>query len=153
MPTQEEYFFLTAFARQTKHQRVAKERKKHELQSYFCILCTPVVEESLQHLFSLCSFSQQRWATQTLRVLSDPVVSQQCWASSDQPKLSATAALFHGLLSSTLTSRNREIFYHQQPSVKSCKATFKHECAMDIHRGKILPTNCRMVNNVVYSFF
>jgi len=29
MPTQEEYFFLTAFARQTKHQRVAKEREKN----------------------------------------------------------------------------------------------------------------------------
>ena len=77
MPTQAEYFlFLTAFARQTKHQELLKREKKHELQSYFCVLCTPDVEESVQHLFWLCSFSQQCWgifrSTQTLSPFKSP---------------------------------------------------------------------------------
>jgi hypothetical protein len=107
-----------------------------QLDSYTSELCLLQREESLRHLFLKCAFARNCWnqigvmvptwlkperATRHLkRLLGVPfameIIVILCWC--------------------IWKEQNSWIFNNEDPPVERCKATFKREFAMVIHRSK-----------------
>ncbi|PVH34302.1 hypothetical protein PAHAL_8G190100 [Panicum hallii] len=105
--------------------------------SYNCVICNNSVEETVDHLFFQCPFSQSCWNLLNLQIPLQASTLQ----SLDLLKFELHSPLFKSIFIllcwAIWTSRNGFIFEGIQPTVDGCCRTFKKELDLLQHRVKI----------------
>lgn len=106
------------------------------LGDYNYVLCDLALEESLIHLFLACPFSRDCWITLGLVIqnLADPFGTLHSFRQ--QLQVPFFMEIIVTMCWSIWTERNDAIFKHVQPSIASCKSTFRREFAQVILRAK-----------------
>ena len=111
-------------------------RKNMVLPSYDCAICNNGIEETLQHLFFQCPLALTCW--NMLQVT--PVDSDSFFGTIESIKAQISSPMFMSLIIllcwTIWTARNELIFQGIQPSLGQCRATFKKELALLMHRVK-----------------
>ena len=111
-------------------------RKNMALPSYDCAICNNGTEETLLHLFFQCPLALACW--NLLQVT--PVDSDSFFGTIENIKSQLSSSIFMSLsilLCWTIwTARNDLIFQGIQPSLGQCRATFKKELLLLMHRVK-----------------
>ena len=125
--------------RQIKHKTTVKEEKYGTaVQSYNCVLSNLNVEESLLDLFLHYPFSKQCWERINLQTYDKLTSYENLEALRRQIRQTFFLEVIILMSSSIRTVRNMQIFYSQVASLNGCKAVFRKEFALLLHRAKVL---------------
>lgn len=106
------------------------------LDSYNCVFCVSVAEETCQHLFLQCPFARHCWHSiqvETPIATSFPEAAVQI---KDQLRSRFFMATLILMAWSIWTVRNKLIFKGIQPSIEAVKACFQKELLLLMHRVK-----------------
>ena len=107
-----------------------------DLPSYDCVLCTQPTEETLEHLFFKCDFAQACWFGLNLSIDTDDELFITLEHFKQQLGVHFYMEIIILMSWSIWVSRNDHIFQGIQPSIPNCRAIFKKEFSLVIHRAK-----------------
>ena len=111
-------------------------RKNMFLQSYNCVLCNELVEETVEHLFLHCEFAKECWSIIGLTI----PLGQESFQILDSFRRQLNVQFFMEIIIllcwSIWMSRNNLIFRNEEATKDKCKAIFRNLFGLVILRAK-----------------
>ena len=107
-----------------------------DLPSYDCVLCTQPTEVTLEHLFFKCDFGQACWFNLNLCIDTDDELFITLEHFKHQLGVNFYMEIIILMSWCIWVSRNDHIFQGIQQSIPNCRAIFKKEFSLVIHRAK-----------------
>jgi hypothetical protein len=111
-------------------------RKNMHLDSYICELCLLQKEGKLRHLFLRCPFAKRCWLLIGVQVPTWLRPQRAVRNIKRQLRVPFAMEVIIIMCWSIWTERSSWLFRNEEPSIASCKATFKKEMDLVIHRSK-----------------
>jgi hypothetical protein len=112
------------------------KRKHMFLQSYNCVLCNALLEETVEHLFLHCDFAKECWSIIGLAIPFGYEPFQIFDYFRRQLNVQFFMEIIILLCWSIWMSRNNLIFRNEEASKDKCKAIFRNVFALVILRAK-----------------